>query len=1146
MSLAFVILVASSFPAFGQIAVRVGTHRFEPVYEHSRKIPSGPPTRGLVTEGITFNIFYQDVISGTGFGFDDPVDGFDRRARLDDVLIYIDSVLNEVGTLDILVEESIFDGIFLAGAGTLFPIEDGFVDSSTLFRLQSGSKLFLGFEEIFLTVDFSWNWHDDPTNNPGPPGFGPLDLFSVLLHEITHGLGFLSFTESNGESFYSSFFGTSTFTTWDSMLVDGTETNLWTGSPPSLNVPVSTLTSENVFFNGPTAVELFNQGGLNMGLPPVFAPSPYREGSSISHWETGSIIGGAVMEHAINFGVQKREYAPFEIGTLLDLGYCIEGLGECLGNFFIFQPGVALPKAESEVISGVRQIDVNVSLNRSSPTFPELQLYDDIFEHFADAVFEATEGTHRIRTVTISNNGEFASAADIVWGQRGHPSSQIVGGRGVPGGHINMFDIFANGQPGAISPDLDFMADETNRRKAGYILAQRWMYFFLGIDNEFGERASDIPVLKSLMHDPYTPALSLDPQLLNLSVRGDGATPFTDFEHTGATAQHRLHGVSAWATIARTYGDDPKLGREVARKLRPFYEELQPVVPQDPNIPQTDLGTLTGSPFDSVSAPTNLSDRTFIAFGDTFRNETARAGTIAENNAETRFLIDVNPQIFTFPVDSAANELTVEVFFPFESDGLNITLIDAEGTPHAAVSEDVVFVSDIFGALGLMTLTTFEISPPATGLWSLTLSARVGEIEAFFTARMLTDGPLIVLSSDVIFGLPETSTFPGINSNVRWTLLTYPAPMVVVANLNRGLGINRVDVTGTLTRPNGAQSDVTFRDNGVAPDLIANDGSYSAEISYFQNGTHLIRVSADNESLRGALTYNGTSRSPADGGAMGPIAAAPIPDENIGEDFLRVSDIVVIVEGLAPDDHEDFFQGATRVETNNIDEFGRIDIPDDIDFFSFEGGSEDSLIVRISRLGNGISAKLTVFDTDGTTIIGRGGFNSAGYVISLPKSRSKPLLPGLTYFASVEDVSATRFEGTYVFSVGPAVASDSERTGLSTSGGGGGGGGCFIATAAYGTPLAEEIDVLRVLRDHYLLHGAFGTAFVDTYYRLSPPIADTVASNGALRAGVRVLLVPVLIASYLVLETPLVAVMLIAFVAFVALNVRRRAVSRRT
>jgi PKD repeat protein len=68
-------------------------------------------------------------------------------------------------------------------------------------------------------------------------------------------------------------------------------------------------------------------------------------------------------------------------------------------------------------------------------------------------------------------------------------------------------------------------------------------------------------------------------------------------------------------------------------------------------------------------------------------------------------------------------------------------------------------------------------------------------------------------------------------------------------------------------------------------------------------------------------------------------------------------------------------------------------------------------------------------------------------------------------------------------------------------------GGCFIATAAYGTPTAKQIDVLREFRNTVLLKSTVGSAFVDLYYRISPPIADFIGSNEVLRTLVRDLLV---------------------------------------
>ena len=78
------------------------------------------------------------------------------------------------------------------------------------------------------------------------------------------------------------------------------------------------------------------------------------------------------------------------------------------------------------------------------------------------------------------------------------------------------------------------------------------------------------------------------------------------------------------------------------------------------------------------------------------------------------------------------------------------------------------------------------------------------------------------------------------------------------------------------------------------------------------------------------------------------------------------------------------------------------------------------------------------------------------------------------------------------------------------SGGDGSGGSCFIATAAFGTPMAEEVLTLCEFRDRHLMNNSFGTAFVKFYYRHSPIIADYIRNKPVLRKITRFALRPII------------------------------------
>jgi hypothetical protein len=86
------------------------------------------------------------------------------------------------------------------------------------------------------------------------------------------------------------------------------------------------------------------------------------------------------------------------------------------------------------------------------------------------------------------------------------------------------------------------------------------------------------------------------------------------------------------------------------------------------------------------------------------------------------------------------------------------------------------------------------------------------------------------------------------------------------------------------------------------------------------------------------------------------------------------------------------------------------------------------------------------------------------------------------------------------------------------TGDGGGGGGCFIATAAFGSPLAGQVEILRQFRDRYLLTNAWGKKFVSWYYRNGPVAAGWIKDKPLAKAAVQAALYPLIVFSFLLIS----------------------------
>jgi len=76
------------------------------------------------------------------------------------------------------------------------------------------------------------------------------------------------------------------------------------------------------------------------------------------------------------------------------------------------------------------------------------------------------------------------------------------------------------------------------------------------------------------------------------------------------------------------------------------------------------------------------------------------------------------------------------------------------------------------------------------------------------------------------------------------------------------------------------------------------------------------------------------------------------------------------------------------------------------------------------------------------------------------------------------------------------------------------GGGCLIATAAYGSEMAPQVQFLREIRDGKVMTTQSGTAFMtgfnQFYYSFSPTVADYERENPVFKEAVKVTLTPLL------------------------------------
>jgi hypothetical protein len=106
-----------------------------------------------------------------------------------------------------------------------------------------------------------------------------------------------------------------------------------------------------------------------------------------------------------------------------------------------------------------------------------------------------------------------------------------------------------------------------------------------------------------------------------------------------------------------------------------------------------------------------------------------------------------------------------------------------------------------------------------------------------------------------------------------------------------------------------------------------------------------------------------------------------------------------------------------------------------------------------------------------------------------------------------------------------------------------GGGGCFVATAAWGSPMEREVGLLRAFRDAYLAPFPLGRRLIGSYDEWGPRMAGVIREHETLRPAVRFLLTPLVYLSFFLMlptASKIPCVLAAAMLAWVALAVVSR------
>ena len=211
---------------------------------------------------------------------------------------------------------SVTNNYFKNFTGSPQPVKDTWYPATLANKLH-GSAIDPSKSDIYIAYNTAWPWY---YGTDGKCPTDRLDLVSVILHEIAHGLGFAGAMQVEGNQGGYSVNEIPQPEIYDAFVENGAKQRLINTSIfPNPSAQLKTeLTGGDLYFNGVKAREA--NGGT---APKIYAPPKWAEGTSYCHLDYDTFVNtpNVLMTYGLTKGQVAHAPGPVALGLLQDLGW---------------------------------------------------------------------------------------------------------------------------------------------------------------------------------------------------------------------------------------------------------------------------------------------------------------------------------------------------------------------------------------------------------------------------------------------------------------------------------------------------------------------------------------------------------------------------------------------------------------------------------------------------------------------------------------------------------------------------------------------------------------------------------------------------------------------------------------------------------